>query len=177
MDERLKYIAENYEQMKIGPDDPFHFCCKECGKCCIHREDILLSPHDLFRAARELGMTTVEFYNQYCEGYIGQDSRLSIIRLMPQGSVRRCPLLKNHHCMIHKVKPAVCAMFPVGRGVAIPSLAGAAAAGLRSLCHGSTGRCMRPDHRKELAKKAGFHPEGSGWDSRHISNQNPFWIR
>ena len=63
MDERLKYIAENYEQMKIGPDDPFHFRCKECGKCCIHREDILLSPHDLFRAARELGMTTVEFYN------------------------------------------------------------------------------------------------------------------
>ena len=120
MDERLKYIAENYEQMKIGPDDPFRFRCKECGKCCIHREDILLSPHDLFRAARELGMTTVEFYNQYCEGYIGQDSRLTIIRLMPQGSVHRCPLLKNHHCMIHKVKPAVCAMFPVGRGVAIP---------------------------------------------------------
>ena len=88
MDERLKYIAENYEQMKIGPDDPFRFHCKECGKCCIHREDILLSPHDLFRAARELGMTTVEFYNQYCEGYIGQDSRLTIIRLMPQGSVR-----------------------------------------------------------------------------------------
>jgi hypothetical protein len=39
---------------------------------------------------------------------------------MPQGSVHRCPLLKNHRCMIHKVKPAVCAMFPVGRGVAIP---------------------------------------------------------
>lgn len=38
MDERLKYIAENYEQMKIGQDDPFHFRCKECGKCCIHRE-------------------------------------------------------------------------------------------------------------------------------------------
>lgn len=56
MDERLKYIAENYEQMKIGPDDPFRFHCKECGKCCIHREDILLSPHDLFRAARELSI-------------------------------------------------------------------------------------------------------------------------
>ena len=60
MDERLKYIAENYEQMKIGPDDPFRFHCKECGKCCIQREDILLSPHDLFRAARELGMTTYD---------------------------------------------------------------------------------------------------------------------
>lgn len=119
MDERLKTIAENYDKMKIGPDETFRFGCKECGKCCIHREDILLSPNDLFRAAKELGLSVVGFYQQYCEGYIGQDSRIPIIRLLPQGSVRRCPLLKDHHCMIHKAKPSVCAMFPLGRGVAL----------------------------------------------------------
>lgn len=119
MGERLKTIVDNYDQMKIGPDDTFRFHCTECGKCCIHREDILLSPNDLFRAAKALSMDTVEFYHQYCEGYIGQDSRIPIIRLRPRGSVHRCPLLKDQHCMIHKAKPAVCAMFPLGRSVAL----------------------------------------------------------
>ena len=120
MDKRLQHIAEHFDEMKIGPDEPFRFHCTECGKCCIHREDILLSPYDLFRAARELGMRPLDFFKRYCESYIGQDSRIPIIRLKPQGNVRRCPLLKDRHCMIHKAKPSVCAMFPVGRGVAAP---------------------------------------------------------
>ena len=120
MDERLKHIADNFDQMKIGPDEPFQFRCTECGKCCIHREDILLSPKDLFRAAKELNMTVLSFFQAYCECYPGQDSRVPIVRLLPRGSARRCPLLKDRHCMIHKAKPAVCAMFPVGRGVAVP---------------------------------------------------------
>ena len=128
MDERLKHIVENYDKMKIGPDEPFQFHCTECGKCCIHREDILLSPNDLFRAAKALEMTPVSFFKTYCETYVGQDSRVPIVRLLPQGNSRRCPLLKNRHCMIHKAKPAVCAMFPVGRGVSVPKGAGETAA-------------------------------------------------
>ncbi len=120
MDERLKHIVENYDKMKIGPDEPFQFHCTECGKCCIHREDILLSPNDLFRAAKALEMTIVSFFQAYCETYVGQDSRVPIVRLLPRGSARRCPLLKNRHCMVHKAKPAVCAMFPVGRSIAVP---------------------------------------------------------
>lgn len=120
MDERLKNIADNFDQMKIGLDTPFQFRCTECGKCCIHREDILLSPKDLFRAAKELNMPILSFFQTYCECYPGKDSRVPIVRLLPRGSVRRCPLLKDRHCMIHKAKPAVCAMFPVGRGVAVP---------------------------------------------------------
>ena len=120
MDERLKTIADNFDQMKIGLDTPFQFRCTECGKCCIHREDILLSPKDLFRAAKELKMPILSFFQTYCECYPGKDSRVPIVRLLPRGSVRRCPLLKDRHCMIHKAKPAVCAMFPVGRGVAVP---------------------------------------------------------
>lgn len=121
MEERLKHIAENFDKMKIGPDEPFQFHCTECGKCCIHREDILLSPKDLFRAAKALNMTIPAFFQTYCECYAGADSRVPIVRLLPRGSVRRCPLLKDRHCMIHKAKPAVCAMFPVGRGISVPT--------------------------------------------------------
>ena len=115
MDERLKDIVDNFEQLLIGVDDPFKFHCTMCGKCCYHREDILLNPKDIYNISRELGLTPQEMIEQYCETYIGGDSRMPIVRLKPRGTVQRCPLLKNHKCSVHKAKPAVCAMFPIGR--------------------------------------------------------------
>ena len=43
MDPRLKSIIDNFDAMKIGLDDTFHFGCRQCRKCCINREDILLN--------------------------------------------------------------------------------------------------------------------------------------
>ena len=117
MDERLKQLAENFDDFKIGIDDKFRFSCKQCGKCCIEREDILLSPYDLFRVSKKLGMTPDKFVEQYGETYIGESSRMVIIRLKPRGSIRRCPLLKNRKCSVHDAKPAVCAMYPIGRAL------------------------------------------------------------
>ncbi len=58
MDERLKNIVDNFEAMKIGMDEPFPFHCTMCGKCCINREDILLTPRDIYNMAKEFGITT-----------------------------------------------------------------------------------------------------------------------
>ncbi len=115
MDERLKEIVGNLETMKIGVDETFKFHCTMCGKCCINREDILLSPRDIYNMSKELGIKPEELFERYCEVYVGPDSRVPIVRLKPRGSVKRCPLLKNRKCMVHKAKPTVCAMFPIGR--------------------------------------------------------------
>lgn len=115
MDERLKNIVDNLENMQIGLDEQFKFHCTQCGKCCIHREDILLNPKDVYGMAKELGIEPKDFIDRYCEIYIGSDSKNPVVRLKPKGSVKRCPLLKDRKCMVHKAKPTVCAMFPLGR--------------------------------------------------------------
>ncbi len=115
MDQRLQTIVDNFDRMKIEPDTPFKFHCTQCGKCCINREDIMLSPFDLFRASKELGMTPQDFVKTYCETYLGESSRMPIVRILPRGSIKRCPLMKDRKCSIHKSKPTVCAMFPIGR--------------------------------------------------------------
>lgn len=117
MDERLKYIVDHYEQMKIGVDEPFKFHCTQCGKCCINREDILLTPRDLYNIAKELELYPADVVERYCEVYVGQDSRIPIVRILPRGTVKRCPLLKDRKCSVHRAKPAVCAMFPIGRSI------------------------------------------------------------
>lgn len=115
MDERLQQIAENFDNMKIGLDDKFRFSCRQCGKCCIEREDILLTPLDLFKLSKKLNMTPNDFVEKYGEVYIGDSSRMVLVRLKPRGSIRRCPLLKDRKCSVHDAKPRVCAMFPIGR--------------------------------------------------------------
>lgn len=54
MDNRLKEIVDNFDQMKIGLDEPFKFHCTMCGKCCIDREDILLTPRDIYNMSKSL---------------------------------------------------------------------------------------------------------------------------
>lgn len=115
MDERLKNIIDNLDAKRIGLDDSFKFHCTECGKCCVHREDILLNPKDIYNMSKELGMSPEEMTKKYCEVYVGDDSRIPIVRINPKGHVRRCPLLKDRKCIVHKSKPSVCAMFPIGR--------------------------------------------------------------
>lgn len=115
MDPRLKEIVENFDDMKIGIDEPFQFGCKQCGKCCINREDILLNAMDVYRLCKELQMKPQQMIEEYGEAYIGGASRIPIVRLRPRGSIKRCRFMKDHKCSVHRAKPTVCAMFPIGR--------------------------------------------------------------
>jgi hypothetical protein len=69
--------------------------------------------------AKELQISPEELFKRYCETYIGHDSCMPIVRLKPRGSIKRCPLLKDRKCSVHKAKPGVCAMFPIGRCVTV----------------------------------------------------------
>lgn len=117
MSQRLNEIIENMDKMLIGLDDVFKFHCTQCGQCCIHREDILMNPNDIYRAAKELSILPKEFVEKYCEYYLGSSSFMPVVRLKPRGLIKRCPLLNNKKCLIHNAKPTVCAMFPIGRAI------------------------------------------------------------
>lgn len=117
MNERTKNALESIENRRLELDDTLPFSCTHCGGCCVHQEELLLNPLDLFRMAKELGITIEQWMEQYGECYIGEDSRIPIVRIHPQGKTKRCPLLKNNKCSVHKVKPSVCGLYPLGRTI------------------------------------------------------------
>lgn len=55
-------LHRQIESMTVGLDDTFRFHCDQCGRCCTQREDIILSPMDIFRISKELKMSPTEFY-------------------------------------------------------------------------------------------------------------------
>lgn len=117
MNERIKNAMESIENRQLGLNDTLPFSCTHCGGCCVHQEDLLLNPLDLFRLAKELEITVEQWLDQYGECYIGEESRMPILRIRPQGETSRCPFLKNNKCSVHKAKPSVCGLYPLGRSV------------------------------------------------------------
>ena len=103
------------EMTLLGTDDVFRFRCTACGKCCKNREDILLSPYDLNRISKLLGIEMGQVIQDYCIWYPGESSMLPVVAMKMIDSEKRCPFLKNRKCKIHTAKPTVCALFPLGR--------------------------------------------------------------
>jgi len=104
-----------FQKNELKPEDTFHFECKMCGKCCRNREEpILITGADIYRIARALGMTMIDVVAKNTVGYIGDTSHIPVLVLKERmdGS---CSLLRNGRCMVHQDKPAVCALFPLGR--------------------------------------------------------------
>lgn len=116
MDTRLLKAAEDMEKNVLTLDDTFRFKCRACGRCCKNRHDIMLTTRDVYNIARSLGRTMQYVVERYCDAYIGEASRIPIVRLMPTGPEQTCPLMRNKRCIVHKAKPVVCALYPLGRG-------------------------------------------------------------
>ena len=102
---------------RLKPGQTFRFHCDQCGDCCRHRTDILLTPFDLNRIARHLGTKPQEVVERYCIVYVGESSRFPLVLLKAVGKDEACPFLKDNRCSIHQHKPTVCALFPLGRAM------------------------------------------------------------
>ena len=108
----------------LKPGQYFRFHCDQCGDCCRHRKDIILTPFDLNRIARHFGTTPKAIVDRYCIVYIGDSSRFPVVLLKPEGKDEACPFLKENRCSIHASKPTVCALFPLGRVMQYGALKG-----------------------------------------------------
>lgn len=106
---------EELEKNLLDLDSEFHFKCRRCGKCCKNQDTIIFSTRDIFNIAHKLGKTMMEVVGEYAEVYIGHNSRIPIVHMVPSGPSRSCPLLKDGLCSVHDCKPTVCALFPLGR--------------------------------------------------------------
>lgn len=96
----------------LGSEDTFRFGCDCCGECYKYRGDILLNAYDIIRLQEYLDISFQELLFTYCELYIGNTSGLPSVRLRTDA---RCPFLLHKKCYVQDAKPAVCALFPLGR--------------------------------------------------------------
>ena len=117
MARKRDYQHRALDQNFVSKDTKFKFRCVQCGECCrnVRAEDkIILSPIDLYRAAKHLDLEIQEILATYCDMVPGGESMLPLVILKERvdGS---CSFLKKGKCTIHEAKPIACAMYPLGR--------------------------------------------------------------
>jgi len=128
---------------RIGMDEKFRFHCNGCGDCCRNRDDIYLSPSDLFKMSKHQRMDPKDFSEKYCimssshvenfvmpAIYLKPEHKLfgyvftgSFTNGTDKGNLipvdtRDCPFIGDDNlCKMEEAKPTVCRLFPLGRFV------------------------------------------------------------
>ena len=89
----------------LEPDSPFSYTCNQCGKCC-HRQRIMLTPYEILRLARNLGISTGEFIAKHTI------ESATVLRFRSDNGA--CSLLGEQGCSVHSDRPFVCRIYPLG---------------------------------------------------------------
>lgn len=114
-----KLHGEGKNVQFVDLDDEFEFSCSRCGGCCTNRDDILVSPYDVYNLAVALNKTGQEIATEYLDIYIGHHSHLpvAVIADTPQ---HKCPFLEFdpmemlYKCKVNDHKPGPCRTHPFG---------------------------------------------------------------
>ena len=106
---------------QLGEKDRFGFACHSqlpCFNQCCADVNIMLTPVDVLRLARKLGMSTTEFLATHTQRPITKDLHLPVVMLkMREEAARRCPFVAEHGCTVYADRPWACRMYPVGMGL------------------------------------------------------------
>jgi uncharacterized protein len=103
---------------RLGPDDTFRFACRPgiaCFNRCCGDVNIFLSPYDVLRLKRRLGMTSGEFLDKYAILPVQKDMKTPVVVLrMNDDEAKSCPLLTEQGCGVYSDRPWPCRMYPLG---------------------------------------------------------------
>ncbi|NWF76371.1 MAG: YkgJ family cysteine cluster protein [Nitrospirae bacterium] len=111
---------KDVEPSKLSMNSGFKFRCHKGIKCftkCCSKINILLTPYDIVRMKKRLGMSSEEFLEKYTVMEIDEKSTLPLVRLkMLNDDEKKCPFVTPEGCTIYTDRPANCRYYPIGQG-------------------------------------------------------------
>jgi hypothetical protein len=103
---------------QLASEEPFRFGCHPgvpCFNACCADINILLTPLDVLRLARRIGLTTTEFLDRHTLTPITRDLHLPVVMLrMRDDEGKRCPFVGEQGCTVYADRPWACRMYPLG---------------------------------------------------------------
>ena len=88
-------------------DSAFSYACHACNRCC-HNKAIRVSPYEILRLARYLGLSTTDFIAAHTE------AGGTVLQTKDNGD---CGFLGERGCTVHPDRPLACRIYPLARWV------------------------------------------------------------
>jgi Fe-S-cluster containining protein len=84
-----------------------------CWNACCSNIDISLTPYDILRLARRLGLSTTEFLEDYTVPYEMEKDGLAGVKLRPVEDGTACRFMETEGCRVYSDRPTACRYYPV----------------------------------------------------------------
>jgi Fe-S-cluster containining protein len=120
MSEDVKSIFGNapVDPAPLNEASRFRFDCRKdlaCFTRCCSGVEILLSPLDILRLKKRLGLSSERFLARHTVTAVHGGSGLPVVALkMTEDGQRSCPFLRPEGCSIYTDRPAICRTYPIG---------------------------------------------------------------
>jgi len=109
------------DKRRITEKDDFPFSCHPgvpCFNHCCADVNIVLTPVDVLRLSRRLGISTTVFLEEYCLHPITKDLSLPIVMLrLDDDPGKECRFVGTEGCTVYEARPWACRMYPVGMAI------------------------------------------------------------
>jgi Fe-S-cluster containining protein len=103
---------------RLSLEDTFQFGCHPgvaCFNQCCGDVNIFLSPYDVLRIKKRLGITSTEFLEKYAILPVQKDMKTPVVMLrMNDDDAKSCQFLTDGGCGIYADRPWPCRMYPLG---------------------------------------------------------------
>ncbi len=109
------------DKKQLEADDNFRFGCHPgvpCFNTCCRDVNILLTPLDILRLARRLGISTTEVIAKHTLKPINKQMTLPVLMLrMNDTGEKECPFVGDEGCTVYEDRPWSCRMYPLAMAV------------------------------------------------------------
>lgn len=98
----------------------FKFKCHkdiECFTKCCSNIEILLTPYDVLRLKKRLGLSSSQFLTKYTYTKVDEQSShpYAMLKMMNEEE-QKCPFVTEEGCEVYTDRPANCRYYPIGQG-------------------------------------------------------------
>lgn len=104
---------------EIEPGQDFQFACHPgvpCFNACCADLNLLLTPYDVLRLRKGLGMDSESFIQRHCQVSSYPDTGFPMLHLqMGNDTNRSCPFVSQEGCTVYQNRPSACRIYPIGR--------------------------------------------------------------
>lgn len=108
---------------ELTPDQEFQFACHPgvpCFNACCGDLTLMLTPYDVLRLRRKLGVSSGDFLRYSAETAMAPDTGLPSVRLKMRDDKRRsCPFVTPEGCTVYPDRPGACRTYPLGRATRV----------------------------------------------------------
>ena len=100
----------------VGPDHVIQFSCHKgigCWNACCSNIDISLTPYDIIRLKKRLGISSTEFLKDYTVPYEMEKDGIAGVKFRPVENGTACRFMKPEGCAVYEDRPTACRYYPV----------------------------------------------------------------